>query len=57
LNFQQQKSHLKIQYLPPSESKSYQIKIPLKKILLIKIFSNNTKIQFLQNFQLWFNLI
>jgi hypothetical protein len=55
LNFQLQKS-LKNQYLPHSESKCYQINF-------IKSYSsdlsNNTKgtFQFLQNFQLQFNLI
>jgi hypothetical protein len=52
LNFQWQKS-LKNQYLPHSESKSYQIN-PAHQHL-----SNNTKgtFQFLQNLQLRFNLI
>ncbi len=49
--------HCKNQYLPHSESKSYQINSI--KILLIEIFSNNTQgtFQFLSNFQLRFNLI
>jgi hypothetical protein len=52
LNFQWQKL-LKNQYLPHSESKSYEIN-PAHQDL-----SNNTKgtFQFLRNFQLWFNLL
>jgi hypothetical protein len=55
LNFQRQKS-LKNQYLPHSESKSYQIN-PLNSAH--QDLSNNTKgtFQFLRNFQLRFNLI
>jgi hypothetical protein len=51
------RNHLKNQYLPHSESKSYQINSI--KSLLNKIFLNNTKctFQFLRNFQLRFNLI
>ncbi len=53
LNFQLQKSLEKSIYLPHSESKSYQIKIPLNPAH--QDLSNNTKgtFQFLQNFQLW----
>jgi hypothetical protein len=55
LNFQQQKS-LKNQYLPHFESKSYQIN---SINLAHQGLSNNTKstFQFLQNFQIQFNLI
>jgi hypothetical protein len=55
LNFRLQKS-LKNQYLSHSESKSYQIN-SIKSSH--QHLSNNTKItlQFLQNIQLWFNLI
>jgi hypothetical protein len=55
LNFQQHKS-LKNQYLPQFQSKSYQIN-SIKSSH--QDLSNNTKgtFQFLQNFQLQFNLI
>jgi hypothetical protein len=51
LNFQRQKS-LKNQYLPHSESKSYQIDSTLNPAY--QDLSNNTKgtLQFLQNYQL-----
>ncbi len=55
LNYQQQKS-LKNQYLPPSESKSYQIN-SIKSCSSRSFQEHQIMFQFLWNFQLWFNLI
>ncbi len=55
LNFQGQKS-LKNQYLPHSESKSYQIN-SIKSCLSRSFHHTKGTFQFLRNFQLQFNLI
>jgi hypothetical protein len=55
LNFQQQKSS-KNQYLPHSESKSYQIN-SIKSWSSRSFQQHKGTFQFLPNFQLWFNLI
>jgi hypothetical protein len=55
LNFQRQKS-LQNQYLPHFESKSYQIN-SIKSCSSRPFQQHQRHFQFLQNFQLWFNLI
>jgi hypothetical protein len=50
------RNYLKIQYLPPSESKSYQIN-SIKSCSSRSFQQTKGTFQFLRNFQLWFNLI